>query len=357
MLSREEHDFHKDLFRSLKHNYLPDIQAVAEQGGMSKVLRFFRLGTKEPFGSLMRFEDVDPSHVRAASQQSPFLGRLLRSLVELLNVVNPVDQKEAVHETLRMIRQLHALGHPVLVHDYGDPEHERFIRKAKREGATVQPADADELREYNYLKSETRGIQFARDHHVLIDGQMVKRGFRSSDGEKNRQFGEGGSMIQVGDRDWLIDRAVKSDPRVARFESLGHRFHVVPSGFHYAPLFSHFFGEPIYNGMSHIDFNLGSIPEKKIIAVCPNYRSKYPEAVAFFREGLGLTVVEVPQEEADRHPAGFLPLGQGRVLVDKGAPLFIRRLEAAGAQVVPTAVPLDTLLAKKSSLHCLFNEL
>ena len=74
------------------------------------------------------------------------------------------------------------------------------------------------------------------------------------------------------------------------------------------------------------------------------------------RDNLGLKIVTVPDEEADRHPANFLPLGNNKVLVDSGAPKFIEKLREAGVEVIPTVVPLNAMLVNKGGLHCLFNE-
>ncbi len=325
-------------------------------GGMRAALAATGLVRQARFGAVVDTIDLFDGHKLARDPIRQFL-------FQAYQVGNPGQVRKAQIESLHIVRQLKKLGHPVFISDFGDPRHSIFIRAAIRGGANRLPTDTTESREHRELHEIMQGtyggMGWARDGHVYIGGKLEKpeKSVRALASGKMHFFGEGGGMIQVGPKEWLITKYIARDPRVKKYESKGFKFIEVPDGLHYDPTLSELMQTPIFNSAPHIDFNFGAIPEKKVVAVCPNYSSEHKLTVQLLERNLGVTIVEVPEEEAKRHPANFLPLGEGKVLVDSGAPKFIERLRQAGVEVNPTAVPLDYILANKDGLHCLFNEI
>ena len=136
----------------------------------------------------------------------------------------------------------------------------------------------------------------------------------------------------------------------------GFAFHPLPHGEFFDKVSTDLLGRKIFWRHSHIDLVVGAIPEKRILAVDPHYYQSNRAGIDRMVTAVRSKLVLVPEQEAERHPACFLPLGGGKVLVDSGAPKFIAELRKAGAKVIPTAVPLDHLMELKGGLHCLFNE-
>lgn len=169
-------------------------------------------------------------------------------------------------------------------------------------------------------------------------------------------FGEGGSIVQVGPKEFAAAEHLKQDPRLEAYERRGYKFHMMPNGAVFDGVFSDLFGMKVYSTTSHLDLSLGGIPEKRIVAISPHYYNDHKMSAKLMQKNLGVTLVEVPEAEADRHPQNFLPLGRGRVLVDGGSPRFIHQLKNAGIEAIPTEVPLNALIDLKGGLHCLFNE-
>ena len=288
---------------------------------------------------------------------------LSKTLIFLYSIADPKKVAKANEEILSLVRQLHSLGHEVRIKDFGDGHHRDFIRLAVKAGALRQPADALEAKDHSrmsdFLEEHFPSKTWARDYHVKIDGKLEKPGdVLDNDADQDSVFGEGGAMVQVGPKEWLVAKHIMGGgSRVKKYEQRGHVFFPMPDSLLFDKTLSELFDSPVYFRVPHIDLSLGGIPERKVVAVCPNYYSEHKLSVQFMEQKLGVTTVEVPKEEADRNPANFLPLGSGRVLVDSGAPKFIQRLKEAGIEAIPTVVPLDSLLVNKGGLHCLFNEL
>ncbi len=317
--------------------------------------------TQEGILSARRFGHVF-DEVKMVSDPHALSDPLQRFFIQLNHVSHPQDQHRSHVESLQLIRQLISLGFRVSTPQTEDPRHAVFLRAAQRAGAKIEPMDADEKRNERARREAIGdvypGMIWARDEHVKIAGKTEKPRNSISDmiSGQTHLFGEGGAMVQIAPKVWAVSQYILNDPRVKKYEKQGHQFIAVPDGFHYDRTMSLLLRTPIYNQTPHIDFNLGAIPEKRVLAVCPHYRSEHRLTVDLLEKNFKMNVVEVPKEEADRHPQNFLPLGNGRVLVDAGAPRFIEALQKAGVHAIPTAVPLDTLLVSKGGLHCLFNE-
>ncbi len=331
--------------------------ALRAVGGVGRIFEGLGIARRTRFGTILDITNLPP-----LPSGSP-VGQFLHIVFKLYQAVDPTENRKAHLESLKLVQQLTNLGHEVRIHDLGDARHRVFIRAAVRAGAKKHLADAEDVREHSQMRTVLEGVfaglTWARDRHVRIEGRLEKpiSVLASMASGKEHFFGEGGSIVQVGPKEWVVAKVVLQDPRIETYKEKGHQFYAMPDGIQYDKTLSDLLDASIYNSTPHIDFNIGGIPEKRIVAVCPRYLSEHRLSVQLMAEKLGVKIVEVPKEEADRHPASFLPLGNGRVLVDSGAPKFIERLREAGVDVVPTMVPLDSLLVNKGGLHCLFNEL
>lgn len=323
-----------------------------EHKALSAYLDASGIGDQKKFGTLVA-TDVSKKRTVERSFQAD------QEIIQMLfDKIDPKKIRRGQLEALRVVRQLVDMGYKVFIRDYQRKDRKPFVRAAKRSGATV--ILATEGNRLDFEDHQERGdFRWARDLHVKIGNDIVRTSTSSESIARGTvsYFGEGGAMIEVAPKKWLVSDHIYSDPKRVKFEKKGqHQFLKMPGGFYYDHTLSHFLGHPVFVPNLHIDFNLGGIPENNVLAVCPNYLSEFPAQVEAAKKKFDLKVVEVPIEEAIRHPANFLPLGNGRVLVDSGAPKFIQNLKNAGVDVIPTSVPLNSLLAMRGSLHCLFNE-
>lgn len=341
-------------YRKLKGVFADANKGAQKLGGMPIVLAKAGLAEHKGYGTLIDIESL-PLMAHAMPEMAPFIGFMVRAH----SVGNPAENRMAQREALAVVKQLRELGHSVHVQDFGRRGQEAFTRMAVRHGAERVQMPRGMGFEHDLISSIQPGHTWARDQYVTIGGRKerpVSNPLLMMMTGDSGMFGEGGQVVQVGPREFAINENLKEDPRVEEYERKGYTFHPMPRGGSYDRPMSDLFETPIYTKQSHLDFNLGGIPERRIVAVDPHYYSDHKLSVQMLRDNLGLKLVEVPKEEARRHPANFLPLGGGRVLVDSGAPKFIEKLRAAGAEVVPTKVPLDYLMSQKGGLHCLFNE-
>ena len=278
----------------------------------------------------------------------------------MFSACDPEVARAAEREILATIKQLHSIGHGVSVMGSNERSQRIFIRAAMRHGAkSVEAKPLDHWDSDIDMQAVLPSMRWARDEYVRI-GTKKERPNRDIRHvltvPEPHYFGEGGKMIQIGPKDFAIHKSIAGDPRIGKYESMGFRFFPLPEAFVYDRNLSELMGTKIYLTHGHIDLVLGGVPERRVVAVDPRYYKEHKMSLQLLERNAGVRLVEVPEEEADRHPACFLPLGRGRVLVDRGAPKFIKRLRKAGATVVPTTVPLDSLLAFRGGLHCLFNE-
>jgi hypothetical protein len=333
-----------------------DVGASRSPDGMDlpKFLEKAKAADRRGYGLVLH---IDRLHLLSKTHPA---GIIFHNLFRSFFVGDPERTRKAQLETLKIIRQVRELGHEVRILDPKDKRHEPYIRAAVGAGAVRMPVHERQVADEESRRRFLPGTTWARDQYVKIDGKKERpmadmASIRFS--PERRFFGEGGTVVQVGPKEYAIAEDIMEDPRIARYEKKGYKFHPMPDSIAYHSIMSDLFGQKMYSWTNHIDLNIGGIPEKKIIAVDPRYYSEHRLSVQMLRDNHGLKMVEVPTEEADRHPANFLPLGNGRVLVDSGAPKFIERLREAGAEVIPTAVPVDHLITQRGGLHCLFNEL
>ncbi len=352
-------DAHREFRR--ERNAMNERVRKLAPGGLAAELERHGVGARRDYGLLVDMEGLAGRALR--SGHTP----VSRTMLELFNLAEPKPTVGAMREVLAAIGQLTSMGHKVNVQDLGKAEHIEYLSKAREAGAGVRPADAEVVGD-----SLTKGKEsawWARDQYTKIGDAKERPSVELAPkrpltriemlmgaSPPSTLFGEGGMMVQVGPKEFAVSELVTRDPRVKDYEKKGWSFHPMPFGIHPLRTMSDMLDMKIYNRTSHIDFNLGGIPELKVLAVCPRYYKENGEAVDALATRFGLRKVMVPAEEADRHPANFLPLGGGKVLVDSGSPKFIKRLEKAGVTVVPTAAPLDNLPALKGGIRCMFNE-
>jgi hypothetical protein len=292
----------------------------------------------------------------ASNLHHPLLGPICTAIFQLYQVQNPVLNRAAQLESLKIVKQLKGLGFRVGIQNSKEKPQSIFVRAATRQGAVKVKANPNEIILPEKLKQLKVGFTWARDQWVKIGGKRERPAADLLSLFEGKTFGEGGNSVQVGPKEFLIAEEVADDPRIEKYQRKGYKFQFVPNGHVFDPVLSDILKRKIYTSAQHIDFSVGGIPDKKILAVDPRYLNEHKLGIQMIQQNFGLKVVEVPEEEADRHPANFLPLGNGKVLVDSGAPKFIERLRTAGAIVIPTAVPLNHILSNKGGLHCLFNE-
>lgn len=312
-------------------------------GGLEKFFEFSGIGKKEPFGltvSLVR------TQMMARRVGDRHLQQFYELMYQQMTAAHPEVARKAHLDVLQIVRQLTKLGLEVHVQDFGKRDELSFVRLAKRYGANVRPE-----KERKTSNGQV-GTVWARDQYVKIGSQRIESRMSERD-----IAGEGGALVQIGPQRYLIATGIQQDRRIAELARQGIEFFQVGHAFFYDKPFSELMGVSIFQETHHIDYVLGSVPEKRIVAVDPRYAQMNRRLINGLEGPLGCKTVLVPESEMNRHPANFLSLGDGRALVDSGSPQFIKRLEQAGVEVVPTVVPTDNLFNNKGGLHCLFNEL
>jgi hypothetical protein len=333
----------RELFRrmaSVKHGGV-DLQRILQHFGVAEMKSYgLVLNTLGRFTELMR---------------DPTAGTLFKTIWKLHNSADPSVTRRAQADSLKLIRQLRGLGFQVRVQDYGDRSHALFLRAAR--GAGAAPFKSERL------SNISTGMIWARDQWVKIGGRRVKPRadlrslLRAGLSGRSGSFGEGGAIVPVGLKNFLIAENLKSDPRVANYEKAGFKFHKMPFGAQFDRALTDLLGFRVFTVSNHLDLFFGAVPERGVLAVDPRYYREHKLSVQLLEDSLKPKKgVFVPEAEADHHPVNFLPLGDGRVLVDCGAPQFIEELRKAGVEVIPTVVPMDAMLENKGGLHCLFNE-
>jgi hypothetical protein len=268
---------------------------------------------------------------------------LMDDYEQMLN--EPRESKKAAVDKIKIIQQLIGLGHPVEVrHKNQNPP---FVRLATSIGAQ---------KKYYAIGKNIRDRTFwARDEMTRMRGTTIIRTLENP-------FSEGGRLVLAAEEKeheiyFVNDALYEHYPaEVLELEKKGVRFIPVPGGLAYQRGLSSASNSEVYFMLPHIDYSIGAIPEKKIVAVDSLWAQMNLNPMHEIAK-IAHKVVLVPRGESRRNPANFLPLGGNKVLVDSGSPEFIRELGKAGAEVIPTVIPLDNITLHQGGLHCLFNEL
>ena len=318
--------------------------------GFFDFLERHRISRKTSYGVVI---DTD---VIAENVYHPVLGELCQTLYSAYAAENPNATRAAQRESLILVKQLTSLGFGVGIQNSTKREQEVFVRTALNAGAKRIGVNTSKVELPGELKKFVFGTTWARDQYVKIGGRKETPKVDLVSLLEGKRFGEGGSMVQIGPKEFAIEEKLIRDPRVAVYTKKGFRFQLMPKGAIFDQPLSDLFGTKVYTTAPHLDMTIGAIPDRKIVATDPHYFRENKLVIEQLRRNFGVSIVEVPESEADRCPQNFLPLGKGRVLVDSGAQNFIHKLQNAGATVIPTEVPLNALLSIKGGLHCLFNE-
>ncbi|HZX20505.1 MAG TPA: hypothetical protein VFF13_05820 [archaeon] len=260
-----------------------------------------------------------------------------------LLTINPALVRTAMLESLKVINQMAKFGYDIRVQSFGDSQTVQFVRSALRAGSKEHKIDPS-----TFLSRATTTVPWARDQHTIINENIVYPKHPSV-------FGEGGTMVQVAPQEFLVSQGMKNDPVLKKYERQGITFHFFPDVPFFERALSELLGVDCYLLQNHIDYMVGAVPEKSVIAVDETYYNTNKTAFRKIK-GKGFKFVFVPREEARRHPANFLPLGNGKALVDSGTPKFIKKLSDAGVEVIPTVIPIDTMLVLRGGLRCFINE-
>ncbi len=321
---------------------------------MPRLLETMGIAERRKYGTVIDLDALTTIAYHPAGDEA------FKYLYSMQTMVDPKRVRDSHREALKVVHQLISMGHEVHVQDSGKPSQAGFVRMSRRMGAKVETVPRHVVEDRDVMAEIQPSMVWARDQYLKIGGKKERP---RSDMEslmyapESHFFGEGGQIVQVGPKQYAISELLTEDPRVREYERKGYDFHPMPIGHMHELVLSDVMGAKMYTTNSHIDMVLGGVPEKGVVAVDPHYLADHRLSIEMMRDKYKLKVVEVPKEEADRHPANFLPLGDGRVLVDSGAPKFIKRLEDAGVEVVPTKAPIDSLIVSKGGLHCMFNEL
>ncbi|MFA6268483.1 MAG: hypothetical protein WC652_01600 [archaeon] len=273
----------------------------------------------------------------------------------------PWTPNRAGLERVAVIKQLKALGFKVAVPKYPNtiPKLVQKVKGHAKVFSAKRPVKV--LYDPEFIMGgentvEANSAEWARDLWKKVRGRRIKRYTREpiKTTYEVPHVGEGGASVDL-PSGIIINHNWENSPSVKKLEAQGHKFYFVKDGEHFEPKASAHFGINIYLPASHSDFFVGAT--KNVMLVDPDFLKSNQPVLTQAAQDSHLKIITVPQDEIHLHPAGFLPLGENQVLVDKDAKKTIALLRAHGVDAIPTTVSLRANRALNGSLHCFVNEL
>ena len=167
-------------------------------------------------------------------------------------------------------------------------------------------------------------------------------------------LGEGGKTLPLSEKSVLANIGLRNHPGIKELEKQGFKFYFVNDGEYYSGSLSLLLKRKTFQVHEHVDLFVG-VSGNVMLVDYDFYRQNQSILKQAAREN-GLKIVYVPEEEAELHPANFLPLSPGRVLVERRAIKTIQTLESNGLKVIPTVVDLRGNRLGGGGLRCIFNE-
>ncbi len=291
-----------------------------------------------------------------------YIQRLVATLNELAakykwDILSPViavgRQKEAevptdtLAETLWAIADEVGRGETELTLRQADKMDEKLIHKFQDQKKTSFESEEElkalhmQLAKLGYYVAKAEDHRWLGDQYLIINGYIFTRDDNELPGQT---LAEGGAILYSQKDRFVImsdavDEKVKSGIRRALYGRM--KIYEVPAGF----VRLHTEGKPDkLMRHHHIDLTLGILEDAKILLVDPfYYRYPYHSIIRNIADKEGYEIVVVDESEAYLHPANFVKLPDGKILMEN-AP----RTVVAIKRVLPKGSKLEIIPAKKS---------
>ncbi len=253
-------------------------------------------------------------------------------------------------ERIAVIKKLNSLGFKIAVPKYFFSED--AILKRVSGSAKVFKAKANEMGKINSVPAVDPAALWTRDLWI----KHGKKRFKPNNSLfAPDNFGEGGQVVQVGEKQMIVSANLRNSPTVKRLASEGMMFYFVKDGWQEMHNLSKMVGKKVFRNIDHPDLFVGRAG--KIMLVDEFFLRENQGAISAAAKQAGAKIITVPKEEASIYPANFLVLGENTVMVDKEAKRTIELLKSNGVTVIPTPVALRANRAAGGGVRCFVNEL
>ncbi|MFA5125899.1 MAG: hypothetical protein WC462_02770 [archaeon] len=215
-----------------------------------------------------------------------------------------------------------------------------------------------------------------RDISVRLGKRILNKsraeGFGLKTGKEQRFFADGGRLIQAGTSKGKKVLFISISPinqirtmapiqeKILREEMdmLRRRGYVVFElpGFEYKALGRRLGEKAKGSFFEHLDVFINTIPEKKLILVNPDYYKANLGKINQAADYLKYKIITVPESEKYTYPSNFLPLGNGEILIDKGARITASILKKNGVKVYEVPQEMKGNNQIFGGIRCFINE-
>lgn len=270
-------------------------------------------------------------------------------------LTHPLSLQRANAERLSVIEQLDELGYRVFVPDYGLPNLESVLGRARLHARVFNarfPPALGRLGDLQRTKEIPSSIFWTRDLWYRFNGSRIMRYGR--DGEN--AIGEGGMLVPINQGSTLVSETIRKSPGILALSAKGHRFYTLRDGIQFLPKLSSIYRAEVYKTMDHVDLFVGVVDD--VMLVEPGYFAGLNKTVLkqAARDN-GLKIVFVQEGESKLLAANFLILGDRKVLMNKSARKTAELLRQNGIDVVATRVELKANALAEGGVRCFANEL
>jgi hypothetical protein len=300
-------------------------------------------------------ESISWNNISAAIKQSNDSAASNMLLCFNTLLTHPLSLQRANAERLSVIEQLNELGYMVFVPDYGLPNLESVLGRARLHARVFNarfPPAIGRLGDLQRTKEIPSSIFWTRDLWYRFNGSRIMRYGRNGE----NAIGEGGMLVPINQKSTLVSETIHKSPGVLALSAKGHRFYTLKDGIQFLPKLSSIYRAEVYKTMDHVDLFVGVVGD--VMLVEPSYFTGLNKTVLkqAARDN-GLKIVFVQEDESKLLAANFLILGDRKVLMNKSARKTAELLRQNGIDVVATRVELKANALAEGGVRCFANEL
>ncbi len=281
--------------------------------------------------------------------------KLLHQLHAIISLSVPPFRIHRVNaERLAVVRQLNRLGYRLAVPIFEELHDAELVARLKGHAHAfkARAPPGEPISPAKKTKQLHSSIMWARDLWKKVGEKRVKR--FDEKGNQN-PFGEEGKSLNLPNKVILAHKSLAASWDVNRLKKLGYLFFFTEGGEAYSVPFSEYLKMPVFQKHDHVDLFVGSAG--KVLLVDSAFYFQERKTLAQVAKATGQQIELVPRSEEQLHPANFLVLEPGKILMDRDAKETIALMRSKGIEVVPTAVSMRSNRAIGGNVRCIINEL